>query len=143
MATILLLGHDAALLEGLAQTLAAVGHKPVLAGSLGEAHDILGSETPLVAVIDRAIAKGSGDALRVPLLPGGAVVLYRSLSDVGGLLPPALQRMTLADLTLPLERQRLVALVQHVESRANHTGRGRRTTPPGGPRADESPDPRS
>src|SRR5687768_9903977 len=36
MATILLIGPDAPLLEGLAQTLAAVGHRPVLANSIVE-----------------------------------------------------------------------------------------------------------
>ena len=44
-------------------------------------------------------------------------------------LPPTLQRAVLANITLPLERQRLVALVQHVAERVRTTGR-RRDTPP-------------
>jgi hypothetical protein len=40
-------------------------------------------------------------------------------------LSPTVQRAVLADLTLPLERNRLVALVQHVGQRAQATGRGR------------------
>ena len=83
------------------------------------------------------------------LAPGGAVVLFRSVGDDGrdasseqdgsggdatgaagaappAALPPALQRTTLAELALPLERHRLVALVQRVEERARRAGRGNR-----------------
>ncbi len=52
-------------------------------------------------------------------------MLYRSIGGVFATLPPSLQRAVLADLTLPLERNRLVALVAHVEERAKATGRGR------------------
>src|SRR5215216_2795350 len=135
MATILLLGHDAALLEGLAQTMATAGHRSVLATSLSEARSALNGELALVAVIERALA-ASGDIRGVPLLPGGAIVLYRTTQDSAAPLAPALQRAALADLSLPLERQRLVALVQSVESRARTTGRGKRTTPPGERRPD-------
>ena len=70
------------------------------------------------------------DALGISLAPGGALVLY-SVSGKGPapVLPPALQRAVLANITLPLERQRLVALVQHVAERVRTTGR-RRNTPP-------------
>ena len=139
MATILLLGHDAALLEGLAQSMATAGHRAVLATSLGDARSALGGEPALVAVIDRSLAAGAADVRSLPILPGGAIVLYRTMSDASESdvrLSPALQRATLADLTLPLERQRLVALVQSVESRAHTTGRSRRQTPPGERRTD-------
>src|ERR687886_691603 len=92
MSTILLIGSDTPLLEGLAQTLAAVGHLPMIAGSLGDAAEVAHPAPPL---------------------------------------PPALQRLVLADVTLPLERKRLVALVQHVTERAQATGRGPVHTPPG------------
>jgi hypothetical protein len=39
-------------------------------------------------------------------------------------MSPTLQRAVLADLALPLERNRLIALVQHVGERAKTTGRG-------------------
>jgi len=45
------------------------------------------------------------------------------------MLAPALQRALLADLALPLERNRLLALVQHVEERARATGRRSHDTP--------------
>ena len=51
-------------------------------------------------------------------------MLYHGTDDVALPLPPSLQRLTLADLTLPLERQRLVALVQSVTARARSRGHG-------------------
>ena len=45
-------------------------------------------------------------------------------------LLPALQRTVLADLTLPLERHRLGALVQSIAARAKTTGKAPRNTPP-------------
>jgi hypothetical protein len=45
-------------------------------------------------------------------------------------LLPALQRSVLADLTLPLERHRLSALVTSLGDRAQATGRSMRPTPP-------------
>ena len=130
MATILLVGTDVPLLEGLAQTLAAVGHTTQLASSLAEAMEVAGLEPPLVAVIDRALIAPSGEALRIPLARAGTLVVYRPDGASAAPLPVAVQRATLADLRLPLERQRLVALLQSVETRARSTGRDRIQTPP-------------
>jgi len=130
MATILLVGTDVPLLEGLAQTLAAVGHNTHLAATLAEAMEVAIAEPPLMAVIDRALIQPVGDPLRIPLARGGTLVVYRPDGAVASPLPVALQRAALADLKLPLERHRLVALLQHVESRARTTGRDRVQTPP-------------
>jgi DNA-binding NtrC family response regulator len=130
MAPILLVGPDAPLLEGLAQTLAAVGHRPRMALSIAEALEHAAATTPMVAVLDRAQALAGSDGLRIPLVPGGMLVLYRLSGEATDPLPPSLQRLVLADLTLPLERNRLVALVQHVEERLRETGRGKMQTPP-------------
>lgn len=130
MASILLVGPDAPLLEGLAQTLAAVGHRPRLALSVAEAVELAASAPPMVAVVDRAQALAGTDGLRIPLAPGGMLVLYRLAGEATEPLAPALQRLVLADLALPLERNRLVTLVQHVEDRLRETGRGRLQTPP-------------
>jgi DNA-binding NtrC family response regulator len=131
MATILLAGEDAALLEGLVQSLVALGHSPSVALSLAEARDTaVRSGAPLMLVIDRGFVDGTGtEVLSVPLAPGGTLVLYRPPGSSAGTLSPPLQRAVLADLTLPLERNRLVALVQHVEERARATGRSPRHTP--------------
>lgn len=129
MAKILVIGSDIALLEGLAQTLGATGHAPVLASSVAEAVERAAGAPPLIAVVERALAASGTEVLRLPLAPGGALVLYNS--EAAGDRPAiarAVQRLTLAELTLPLERQRLVALAQHLEGRAISAGRGGHAT---------------
>lgn len=134
MATVLLIGSDSALLEGLSQTLASAGHQATLATSLGEAVELAAGERPLLAVVERRLATDAAHLLRVPLAPGGSLVLYRDPAEGRPPLAAAVERAALADLALPLERQRLVALVQHVERRSRAVGRGRATTPTEVPR---------
>jgi hypothetical protein len=127
MALILFVGTDLTVLEGLAQTLAAVGEHVRLAESLRDSEMVAAGDPPLVAVIERALAfeaAGSGAGMpNLTLARGGTVVLYHGPDDAALALPPALMRITLADLTLPLERQRLVALVRTVAERARASGR--------------------
>ena len=131
MTHVLLVGPDVALLEGLAQSLAAQGHDPIVASTLAEARDLALAEAPLVLVVNRALASSAGaELLRIPLAAGGARLLYRAATVPLAPLLPALQRSVLADLTLPLERQRLAALVQSLGARARATGRTMRPTPP-------------
>ena len=131
MTHVLLVGEDVALLEGLAQSLGAQGHDPVVASSLSEARDIALGGAPLVLVVNRSLASSSGaDLLAIPLAAGGARLLYRAATVPLAPLLPALQRSVLADLTLPLERHRLAALVQSLGERARATGRTMRPTPP-------------
>lgn len=126
MTHVLLVGTEMALLEGLAQSFAALGFVPVTAQSLQEARESAVQNRPLVVVVSRSIAAlGNADALSIPLAPGGALVLYRSVGTAVLPLSPTVQRVVLADLTLPLERNRLLALVQHVGERAKAAGRGR------------------
>ncbi len=131
MAKILLVGTETALLEGLMQTLAAVGHSAEIAGSIGDALRRESRDLPLVTVVDRALAIGDAQALRLPVARGGALVLYHhGTAALEGATPSALQRSVLAELALPLERHRLLAIIQHVEDRARSTGRDRLPTPP-------------
>jgi DNA-binding NtrC family response regulator len=131
MTHVMLVGGDVALLEGLAQALAALGHSTRLARTLAEARELSGAHLPLVLVVDRALASDAGaELLSAPLASGGARLLYRTASSALAPLLPALQRAVLADLTLPLERHRLVALVQSVGERARLSGRTPRHTPP-------------
>lgn len=128
---VLLVGEDAALLEGLAQSLAALNYTPRVALNLHDAREGGIADPPLLVVIDaRLAAESAAETLAIPLLPGGAVVLYRSSTDDRPAVAPALQRITLAELTLPLERNRLIALAQRVQERVRATGRSRRQTPP-------------
>jgi DNA-binding NtrC family response regulator len=121
---ILLVGSDAALLEGLVQTLAARGYSTAAADGLQEAQESAAVNTPLLAVIERDLAAAApGLVLGIPLVRGGALVAFHERPESSVMLAPALQRALLADLALPLERNRLLALVQHVEERARATGR--------------------
>lgn len=130
MATVLLIGTDLPLLEGLTQSLAAMGHDTTVALSFAEALDLAAIRTPLIAIADRAMALASSEVLRLPLAAGGALVLFHLPGDGPSAVPLQLQRLILADLTLPLERQRMVALVQHVQDRARAAGREHPKTPP-------------
>jgi DNA-binding NtrC family response regulator len=134
MATVLLVGTDAALLEGLAQSLAAAGHVSRFALSIAEAASVAAAELPMVAVVERSLAVADPSVMALPLALGGALLLYHTTHDSGGLPSSALHRAALADLTLPLERHRLVALIHRVEERALTVGRERRQ-PPHEPRA--------
>lgn len=126
MPHILLVGTDVSLLEGLAQSLAAQGHATRVAPTFGEALEISTAFHPLIAVIERSMAANSvREVLGLTLAAGGAVVLYRSSADQRSAVPHVLQRHVLADLALPLERNRLCALVQSVRDRAAAAGRGR------------------
>ena len=128
---ILLIGADAGLLEGLSQSLAALGHSPSVAADLREGRDLAMAQPPLIAVVDGTLAtSASAEVLGIPLAVGGALVLFHKPGSLQTVLSPALQRVVLADLALPLERHRLMALVQHVTERARTTGRRRRDTPP-------------
>lgn len=128
---VLLVGTDAALLEGLAQSFAAVGYAPHVAASLHDARESAIAAAPLLAVIDAELAnESSADALAIPLSPGGAMVLFHGAVDKRPSVSPTLQRSVMADLTLPLERNRLLALAQRVQERVRVTGRANRRTPP-------------
>ena len=131
MTHVMLVGGDVALLEGLAQSLSALGHTSQVARTLPEARELSSTTQPLVLVVDRALASDAGaELLTAPLASGGARLLYRTASSPLAPLLPALQRAVLADLTLPLERHRLAALVQSVGERARLSGRTPRQPPP-------------
>lgn len=125
MTQILLVGTELPLLEGLAQSFAALGFAPTVVQTLHEAREFAAQHPPLVAVVSRALAASSpSDVVSIPVAPGGALVLYRAVGSPIVTLSPTVQRAVMADLALPLERNRLVALVQHVGERARLTGRG-------------------
>jgi len=121
VADLLLVGADAALLEGIAQTLTAAGHQVLTAISLEEASFVSIAAPPLLAVVDRALLATASDTRALGLAPGGALVVF---GDPASPLPGPVRRAVLAELRLPLERARLTALAAHVATRAERTGRG-------------------
>ena len=133
MATILLIGSNQALLEGLAQSLVNAGHSVHHAHTAHQGVEIALADRPLVVLVERRSAETDPEALRIPLASGGAVLLCHTDGDTGSSLPPALHRLVLADLLLPLERNRLHALIHRVADRARVTGRETAPRPEGLP----------
>lgn len=129
MAKILLVGSDAALLEGLSQTLNGFGHQVCLASSMSEAPEACRDGVPNIAVVSNEALAAPGSGASLPLSTAGALVVYTTQATDRPTLPTRLQRATLGHVVLPLERQRLIALIQHFEIRARTTGRGREDRP--------------
>ena len=129
MTTSLVIGWDEGVLEGIAQALATAGNRAHVARSIAEAAAVLTEIQPIVVVVERGYASDA-EFLHLRLPPGCALVLYRHDEGDAPALPTTVQRITLADLILPWERQRLITMVQRLTERAVATGRTRRTTPP-------------
>lgn len=123
MTQILLVGTDESMLEGLAQSFAAQGLRPRVTCSIADARSMAVTQAPLIVIVDRGlVTDAGGDSLGIPLAAGGAFVLYRTAGTIGAPLSHSLQRLVLADVSLPLERNRLIALVQHLQERAVAVG---------------------
>jgi DNA-binding NtrC family response regulator len=129
VAKVILVGDDVALLEGLAQTLIGFGHKVSFAGTVSEASGSLTEDLPAIAVVSSEALEEAGAGATLPLSPGGALIVYGASHTDQPFLPTKLQRATLAHLVLPLERHRLLALVQSFDSRSRTTGRPAREEP--------------
>ena len=129
MAKVILVGTDVALLEGLAQTLIGLGHEISFASTVAEAAASLSDALPAMAVVSSQALEEAGMGMTLPLTPGGAIIVYGTSHTDRPFLPTKLQRATLAHLVLPLERHRLVALVQSFDSRSRTTGRSTRDEP--------------
>ena len=123
MAKVILIGTDVALLEGLAQTLIGFGHEVSFASTVSEAAGSVSADLPALAVVSSEALEDGGIATTLPLTPGGALIVYGKSPADRPFLPTKLQRATLAHLVLPLERHRLLALVQSFDSRSRTTGR--------------------
>lgn len=123
MAKVILIGADVALLEGLAQTLVGFGHQVLLATTIGDVGSALSGDLPSIAVVSCEALESGGPGATLPLTPGGAIIVYGTSHGERPFLPQKLQRATLAHLVLPLERKRLLALVDSFESRSRTTGR--------------------
>ena len=130
MAHVLLIGSDVALLEGLTQSLLAAGHTARIARGLAEAAELSSATPPLALLVEREMAESELHLARPLLASGAALLLYHRAGGTQA-FPPALQRAAIADLTLPLERHRLLALVGKLAERARVTGRSGRAAKPG------------
>jgi DNA-binding response OmpR family regulator len=129
VARVILVGNDVALLEGLAQTLVGSGHAVSFATTVAEAARSLTEHLPTLAVVSSQALVEGGVAMTLPLTPGGALIVYGTSHTDRPFMPTKLQRATLAHLVLPLERHRLLALVQSFDSRSRTTGRSTHEEP--------------
>jgi DNA-binding NtrC family response regulator len=129
VAKVILVGADVALLEGLAQTLVGLGHQVSFAATVTEAAGSISDDLPAIAVVSSEALEEAGVGMTLPLTHGGALIVYGKSHGDQPFLPTKLQRATLAHLVLPLERHRLVALVQSFDSRSRTTGRSTREEP--------------
>jgi hypothetical protein len=135
-AMLLLAGTNPALLEGLTQTLAGTGTRVVVATTLSDAEDLRAQYQPVLLVVERAMLAGvpPGHPFVGSVLGAAcALVTYRESGPPSGSLAPGLVRLVLADLELPLERNRLLALAEHAVQRARAVGRPRDVTRPDRP----------
>jgi len=123
VATILIVGSETALLEGVTQTLVGAGQTVMMARDIPEALEMLNGARPLVALVHSEDLIEGGLGIQSMLAEGGALMAFRSDDDDEHGLPFRVKRATLAELHLPLERHRLLALVGLVESRARAAGR--------------------
>jgi hypothetical protein len=133
---ILLAGANNALLEGLAQALAHTGHRVTVAASLDEAQEQRARHELILTVVERGLlsADDAGQQfVRSTVAAGSALVAFREAGDTSRALPPSTARHVLADLVLPLERHRLVALAEHIATRARAVGRSPDVTLPESP----------
>lgn len=122
MTALLLVGTDQALIEGIAQILTAGNHQLYFSPSLAEALETVGDVRPLLVLVERSAIDEMRMTLRVPLAQGGAFVVFHGDDTAPTPLPHRVRRATLAELELPLERQRLLALIRYVENRAQTVG---------------------
>ena len=127
---VLIVGGDAALREGVLQSLRATGVSGEGCEDLLSARERAVEEPPLALVVDAKLSTAQQGAGGIPLLPGVAVILFRE--DVSAARPTQqlFGRSLVAELSLPLERVRLMTLLQRIVARARVTGRGRTPDPP-------------
>ena len=122
----ILVGADVALLEGLAQTLLGFGHEVLFSATIGETAGAWNEDLPALAVVSSDALENGELGTTLPITPGGALIVYGKSHAEKPFLPTRLQRATLAYLVLPLERQRLIALIQSFDIRSRTTGRSQR-----------------
>jgi hypothetical protein len=113
---VILVGGDAALLEGLAQSLLSFDHEVVFAGTIPEIP--IEDDGRSLLVVSTDVLEESGAGTTIPISAGSSMIVYGTSHSDRPFLSPRLQRATLAYLVLPLERHRLVALAHSFDSRS-------------------------
>lgn len=128
MASVVIIGAQLDLLETVVLTLEGAGFLVHVVPSVAAASTLASGTPPIAVVIERALAVAHPSAFSLPIVQGGAFILFRTADDVPDVYSPSIARAAMAELTLPLEKQRLTALLQRLVERH----RARRGDP-GGP----------
>lgn len=118
---VLVLGRDAGAVEGIAQMLLAGGVRVATADDPHGVQGTMRGELPLVALVERGLATEYPDVLELPRRRGGATILWHGAEPDDVVVTP-IRRAILAEVQLPLERTRLLALVRHVAARTVQAG---------------------
>ncbi|HSJ65292.1 MAG TPA: hypothetical protein VK922_15480 [Gemmatimonadaceae bacterium] len=130
---VVIVGGDAALQEGVLQAVRSAGLRAEAFRDAASARDAATDAPPLALVVHVNEARSSGATSQIPMRPGGAVILFRDREDDRASVEQGFGRTVVAELSLPLERARLTALVSRIVERARVTGRDR--PPPDPPMA--------
>jgi len=121
---VLAVGGDEVVLEGIVQTLVASGFRVRHSADAADAADAAAEEAPLLMLVSSRLDGRLAELMRLPRQARGAVVLWHSSRERRAVMAPWLQRGVLAELELPLERARLLALSRFVLDRYVEAGRG-------------------
>lgn len=120
---VLSIGGNSAVMEGIAQTLASSGFRVASVASADEAVGAVVAESPLILLLPAELASAHPGLLRLPRREVGSTIVWRDSDSPTTPLALSTRRYVLAELRLPLERQRLVSLARHVANRAVELGR--------------------
>ena len=127
---VLIVGGECTVQEGVLQAVRAAALRAEWCATADSAREAALESPPTALVVHVDIARDGDAARQIPLKSGGAVILFRDGDQTGASAGQVFGRTVVAELRLPLERARLVALLSRIVERARITGRDRRTTDP-------------
>lgn len=127
---VLIVGGDPAVQEGVLQSVRASGLGAEGCADLPCAREAISDGPPVALVVHESLAGAIAELERRAHAPGGAVIVFHDSSEEQPRSTQSFSRSVIAELVLPLERARLVALLTHIVVRARATGRDRRGPEP-------------
>jgi DNA-binding NtrC family response regulator len=130
MMDVLIVGGDSVVQEGVLQAVRAAGLRAEWCPTGESAREAAADVPPTALVVHVDIAGDADRARQIPLRSGGAVILFRDGERSGESAEQVFGRTVIAELSLPLERTRLIALLNRIVERARITGRDRRIPDP-------------
>lgn len=127
---VLIVGGEPAVQEGVLQAARAAGLTATGCPDIACAREAASESPPVALVLHADLASAGEELRRISLIPGGAVILFRDAESGGASAGRQYTRSVIAELRLPLERARLIALLKHLVARARVTGHDKRSAEP-------------